>query len=147
MVDHDLVYGKVDSIKTCLSRIRDVTHLDAGSLDDIDAQDIFVLNLQRAVQSTLDLASHIVASEGLGLPENLKDNFILLRQASIIDEKLSQKMSKMVGFRNIAVHEYQAIDIDMLKSILLHHLEDFEAFYLAILQHFKLSINKQANDK
>ena len=138
MVDGDLVYEKVNNIQNCLKRIRDVTHLDPQSLDNIDVQDIFTLNLQRAVQSTIDLASHVVAAEGLGLPEDLKENFTLLTKSKIISAECTQHMVRMVGFRNIAVHEYQDLDVRVLKSILEHNLRDLETFYSAILQHFHL---------
>ncbi len=57
MPDRDVVLAKVAAIQKCLKRIRDVTGLDPDRLDDPDAQDIFVLNLQRAIQSTIDLAT------------------------------------------------------------------------------------------
>jgi uncharacterized protein YutE (UPF0331/DUF86 family) len=43
-------------------------------------------------------------------------------------------MQKMVGFRNIAVHDYKSMDVKILDSIIEHHLMDFEKFYLQILK-------------
>ena len=139
MPDKDVVFAKVDIVQRCLRRIRETTGLDPQSLDNIDKQDIFVLNLQRAVQAAIDLAAHIVASEGIGLPETLKDNFRLLRDAGIINEVLTSRMESMSGFRNIAVHDYRAMDIAILKSILSKHLKDLEDFYTAVLVHFKFA--------
>ena len=139
MVDKDIVFRKVENIQRCLSRIRDVTGLKPERLDNLDAQDVFVLNLQRAVQSALDLAAHVIASEGLGLPSSLKENFSLLHKAGIISSDLSERLQRMVSFRNIAIHEYENIDVDVLKSILEHHLPDVESFYTAIIQYFNLS--------
>ena len=139
MVDSDVVFMKVGNIQRCLKRIRDVTALKAESLDNPDIQDVFVLNLQRTIQSSLDLAAHVVASEGLGLPSSLKENFSLLQNSGVISEDLSMSMQRMVGFRNIAIHEYEDIDANVLKSILQHHLSDVESFYVAILQHFGLT--------
>ncbi len=108
------------------------------SLTDINVQDIFVLNLQRAVQSVIDLAAHVVTSEDLGLPASLRDNFRLMNEAGIIDEKLKQHMESMVGFRNIAVHEYQKLENDILGVILTKHLTDLEDFYKAVIKHYQL---------
>jgi uncharacterized protein YutE (UPF0331/DUF86 family) len=140
MVDNDVVLRKVGNIQRCLKRIRDVTGLRPESLDNLDAQDVFVLNLQRAVQSSLDLAAHVIASEGLGLPSSLKENFSLLQKAGIISADLSDRLQRMVSFRNIAIHEYENIDVDVLKSILKHHLPDVEGFYTAIIEHYRLSV-------
>lgn len=135
MPDNDVVLAKVASIQRCLGRIRDVTALDPVSLDDIDRQDIFVLNLQRAIQTCIDLAAHVVSSEGLGLPQTVRENFSLLRDHSIVDSETAERMQKMAGFRNIAIHEYQALDVNILKSILTDNLRDLEEFYTAILRY------------
>lgn len=68
MVDQDILLAKIASIQKCLERIRRVTGGNCDSLDDPDVQDIFVLNLQRAVQAAIDLAAHQVADEKIGLP-------------------------------------------------------------------------------
>jgi uncharacterized protein YutE (UPF0331/DUF86 family) len=107
-------------------------------LDDIDKQDIFVLNLQRAVQAVLDLAAHVIAAGGLGLPKDLKEQFNILHLQGIISKDLSVRMEQMAGFRNIAVHEYQIINLDILKNILQNHLPDLEAFYTAIIIYYRL---------
>lgn len=139
MPDRDVVLAKVAVIQRCIKRIRTTTGLKPDSLDDIDKQDIFVLNLQRGVEAAISLAAHVIASEGLGLADTVKGNFKLLKNAGIIKDDLTHKMESMAGFRNIAVHDYQSIDTDILKSILTDHLKDLENFYTSILFHFKFT--------
>ncbi len=139
MPDKDVVLAKVAAIQRCLKRIKETTRLDPNSIDEIDKQDIFILNLQRAVQAAIALATHIVASEGLGLSDTIKDNFKFLKKAGIINEELTLRMESMVGFRNIAIHDYQTIDRDILKSILSNNLKDLEDFYTTVLLHFKVA--------
>jgi uncharacterized protein YutE (UPF0331/DUF86 family) len=136
MPDKDVVIAKIASIQKCLKRIEEVTSLDPASLDNIDKQDIFILNLQRAVQACIDLATHIVASGSLGMPETVRENFEILKDSDVIDADLALKMEKMTGFRNIAIHDYQALDLDILKSILANNLQDMEEFYTAVVRHF-----------
>lgn len=133
MPDRDVVLAKVAAIQKCLRRIKDVTGLDPDRLDELNTQDIFILNLQRAIQSTIDLATHVVASEGLGIPDTIRGNFVLLENAKIITKTLSKKMQSMVGFRNIAIHDYQTLDVDILKAILSKNLKDLEQFYIILL--------------
>ena len=142
MLDRDVVLAKVAAIQKCLRRIKHVTDLDPDRLDELDAQDIFVLNLQRAIQSAIDLATHIVASEGLGIPDTIRGNFLLLEHAKVISRSLSRKMQAMVGFRNIAIHDYQVLDVDILKAILTKHLKDPEQFYTTVLTRFNLAKRK-----
>jgi uncharacterized protein YutE (UPF0331/DUF86 family) len=136
MPDKDIVMAKVAIIQRCLKRIQETTHLDPESLNDIDKQNIFVLNLQRAVQAVIDLATHIVASEGLGLPDTIEDNFNLLYEGKIIHRELAKRMEGMVGFRNIAVHNYESLNEGILKSILGKDLADLEEFYTTVLDYF-----------
>lgn len=143
MPDRDIVLAKTASVQRCLRRIKGVTGLRPDSLEELDVQDIFVLNLQRAVQASIDLAAHIVASGGLGFADTIKGNFVLLEKDGIINKKLSKKMQAMVGFRNIAIHDYQAVDVKILKAILTKNLKDLEDFYAGILIHFKFVKKKK----
>lgn len=137
MPDKDVVFAKVATIQRCLKRIKETTGLDPVSLNNIDKQDIFILNLQRAVQAAIDLATHIVASEGLGLSDTIRGNFKLLQDAGMLNEEITRKMESMVGFRNIAIHDYEVIDKEVLKSILSGNLKDIEDFYTTLLLYFK----------
>jgi uncharacterized protein YutE (UPF0331/DUF86 family) len=139
MVDRDVVIAKINSIQKCLKRIKEITKLDPKSLENLDTEEIVILNLQRAIQSSIDLAAHIVADEGLGVPRELRENFDLLRQKNVLTDELTKRLRKMVGFRNIAVHEYDTINIDILKSILQHNLKDIEEFYMSVLRYYNLS--------
>ncbi len=137
MIDEDIVFEKINRIQNCLQRIYKTVDSDLSRLDSYDTQDIVTLNLQRAIQLTIDLAAHVVRAESLGLPQSLKENFQLLWNNKIIDISLKERMERMVGFRNIAVHDYQTLNPEILKSIVQDHLKDFEDFYTMVLHHFK----------
>jgi len=136
MAYEDIILAKVANIQRCLKRINEITGGEPESLLDINKQDIFVLNLERAIEATIDIAAHIVASEGLGLASTIRENFEVLYESGIIDKELMDKMQKMVGFRNIAVYEYTSLNIEILKSILKNNLGDIEEFYTLILKKF-----------
>lgn len=138
MIDKDVFFEKINRIQNCLQRIHKVVSHDISRLDNFDVQDIVTLNLQRAIQLTIDLAAHVVRSESLGMPQTLKENFQLLWQDNIIDKALKEKMERMVGFRNVAVHDYESINPEILKSIVQKHLIDIEEFYTLLVNYFKL---------
>jgi uncharacterized protein YutE (UPF0331/DUF86 family) len=134
MVDRDLVLAKVETLERSLARI-DSARQRAG-LDALDRQDIIVLNLQRAVQAMLDLAAHVVAREGLGVPDELAASFALLKRAGILDDEFADRMRRMTGFRNVAVHEYRKLDPGVVDSIVRDRLGDLRAFARIILERF-----------
>ncbi len=138
MVDRDIIFAKISAIQRCLKRIDDVTKGDPEAIENLDVEEIVILNLQRAIQSSVDLAAHIVADEAWGMPRELRENFDLLSKNRLLSEDLTKRLRKMVGFRNIAVHEYETISTEILKSILRHHLKDLEEFYMNVLQFYDL---------
>ena len=139
MVEKDIILAKTATIQRCLQRIKESTQLVPSSLEDFDIQDIFVLNLQRAVQAAIDIATHVIVSEGWELPDTLKKHFAILEQKKVLDHQLSEQLQKMIGFRNIAVHDYQSINIEVLKNILLKNLTDLETFYHKIIDRYELN--------
>jgi uncharacterized protein YutE (UPF0331/DUF86 family) len=136
MLEKDAILSKISIIKKCLNTIQKVTGLDPTILDDFIVEDVFVLNLQRAIQASIDIANIIIAMNGWRLPASYKDSFKELLKQKIIDQATFEQMSKMVGFRNIAVHEYQELNRAILESILKNNLIDLEKFYSLIYTRF-----------
>lgn len=139
MFEKDVVLSKISIIKNCLDRIKKVTKFVPQSLDEFDKQDIFVLNLQRTIQASIDIANLVISQNGYRLPNSYKMAFQILYENGWLESATCKLMQKMVGFRNIAIHDYQEIDIEILKSILTKNLSDFERFYKQILKKFDQS--------
>ena len=76
----------------------------------------------------------IIKKRKLGIPQTSRESFELLYTANIIDQILATKMKHMVGFRNVAVHEYQTLNLDVLESIIENHLHDFREFSSTIIR-------------
>jgi uncharacterized protein YutE (UPF0331/DUF86 family) len=132
-MDKDIISAKLESLRRCLQRIKEKTPLsDATLSNDNDLQDIICLNIERAVQVCVDIASHIIASSDLPAPGSMGECFEQLRKMGIISDELAGRMKKAVGFRNIAVHSYQEISWKVVYSIITTRLEDFIEFSKAI---------------
>ena len=124
-------------VKNCLNTIQKATGLDPEKLDDVIIQDVFVLNLQRAIQASIDMANVVISDKGLKLPAAYKECFQILRKNQLIEQDIEKRVINMVGFRNIAVHDYQQIDVEILKSILRKNLKDFEEYYAVIYEMYR----------
>jgi len=132
---NDVILNKISVIERCKNRILDVYDQNPDNLKDFTKQDSIILNVQRACEACIDLAMHIVAQERLGLPQTSRDAFDILQSHSIIEEKIAYRLKAMVGFRNIAVHDYQTLSLDILQQIIDKHLEDFTDFTKQILKY------------
>lgn len=139
MPDRDVVTVKLAVVERCLARIADVNGGQGKQhLRPLDIEDIAAINLQRAIQAAIDLALHIVASEGYGIPESTADSFTLLERQGIMDSDLAGRLRRMVGFRNISIHDYQSVNPDIMEAILDRHLGDLRAFGECIVDAFRL---------
>jgi len=125
----DVVLNKIQTIQRCLKRIREeyVGHEESFE-ENFTKQDSVILNLERASQASIDIATHIVKTRNLGLPNTSRELFDLLLEGHIITENISRQMQGIVGFRNIAVHDYQNLNIEIVVAIVEKHLGDFEGF-------------------
>jgi uncharacterized protein YutE (UPF0331/DUF86 family) len=138
VIDRDLVLARIATIDRCLARIAEVRGERRQDLLPVDVDDIASLNLQRAIQAAIDLANHVISTEGYGTPDSTAGVFTLLQQRGVLEADLATRLRKMVGFRNIAVHEYQTLDPAILESILVRHLGDLRALAIQVSERFGL---------
>jgi len=135
-MDRHLIEERIESLRRCILRIKEKCPESAGELEkDADAQDIITLNLTRAVQLSVDIAAHWIASfEDIPAPGTMGGMFEALTRKKLISESLGERMRLSVGFRNIAVHNYEAMDWRIVHAICTTHLTDFSAFARAVYE-------------
>ena len=126
----DVLLGKRQSIERCLSRVRQAW-AQPSTLpfeEDYDKQDVIVLNLQRACEQAIDMANHVVNARKLGWPRTSAESFDLLAQTGMIPASTAANMKAMVGLRNVVVHQYQDLDLDIIRAVVRDHLDDLSDF-------------------
>jgi uncharacterized protein YutE (UPF0331/DUF86 family) len=106
---------------------------DLTRLEDPMVLDAVVLNLQRACEQAIDAACREVSRRGLGVPTDSADAFTILEQERILPTPVAERMRRMVGFRNVAVHEYRRLDPAVVRTVVAHRLGDFEALCRALV--------------
>lgn len=125
----DVLLNKAATIERCVARARDEYNADPETFaTNFTRQDAAILNIQRACEAVLDMGHHIIRREGLGLPQSSRDVFALLATAHWLQPELAESMKHMVGFRNIAVHEYQTLQLPITVNIIQSHLDEFLAY-------------------
>jgi uncharacterized protein YutE (UPF0331/DUF86 family) len=125
----DVLVNKVAIIERCLTRLHEVYEDNEKNLfENATKQDSIILNLQRACEAAIDLAMHLVRKQELGVPQESREAFELLVRAGLLDRELAQRMKRMVGFRNVAIHDYTGLNYEVVKTIITERLEDFSAF-------------------
>ena len=133
----DVILNKAASIERCLQRILEEYAGDNQNLvANQTKQDAIILNLQRACETAIDLAMYVVNQRRLGTPQESRDAFVLLQTAGILPADLATRMQRMVGFRNIAVHEYTRLNLEVVQAIITKQLTDFKLFSATIVKAF-----------
>lgn len=136
---NDILINKMATIQRCLKRINEEFNLEKSNCEEefrlsFTKQDSVVLNLQRACEASIEIANHLIKSRQLGVPQSARDSFQLLAQNQCIAQDTAEVLKKMVGLRNIAVHDYQALNIDIVIAVVRNHLPDFELFCSEVKQ-------------
>lgn len=80
------------------------------------------------------MGQHLIRRQCLGVPQSARDVFALLASAGWVEAGLADSMKRMVGFRNIAVHDYQAVQLPIVLDIIRLHLDEFLQFSRQILK-------------
>lgn len=132
-MDSYVLQTKLESLIRCVNRIKAQNISAVDELEnDIDKQDVIILNLQRAVQICVDIGNHILLDFNSPTPSTMAETFRQMAKNNIISDSLSKDLGRAVGFRNIAVHQYEDIDCRIIFSIIKEHLDDFKLFAEAI---------------
>ena len=125
----DVLINKAATIERCVARAQEEYSANPESFaTNFTRQDAAILNIQRACEAALDMGQHIIRRKRLGVTQSARDTFTLLQQAGWINESVAEQMKRMVGFRNVAVHDYQALQLPITTNILTQHLNDFLAY-------------------
>lgn len=128
-MDEQLINEKIDTLRRCIQRIESKRPEMVQALEsDLDSQDIISLNLQRAVQLCVDIGTHIIANNDMEAPNTMAETFEKLFQMDMISDSTSTNMIKAVGFRNIAVHNYQKVNWKIVYNICHEKLDNFKLF-------------------
>lgn len=96
--------------------------------NNIDLRGAVERYLYLAIQATIDLAESVIAFKGLRKPSTMSEAFYILNEETLIPQRLTKELVKMVGFRNIIAHDYEDIDYDIVYSVLQRGLKDIEEF-------------------
>jgi len=135
---NDIVLNKKESVERCIKQIR-VYYASPSDIpfeENYMKQDAIAVNMQRACEQCIDLANHTIKKRKLGLPKESRESFRLLTRNGIIPRDLAANLENMVGFRNILVHQYQDLDIQLMVDVIENHLDDLIDFTNYIVSAF-----------
>ena len=133
VADTALVIRKLRALRTHREELREYSSITLDAYrSDWKVQRIVERTLQMMVEICADVASHLVSASDLRVGTSVADAFRSLGEAAILPPELTPRMTAMAGFRNILVHQYEAVDPAVVVTVLRRYLDDFMAFDAAI---------------
>ena len=140
MVDPAVVQSRLQSIQEMLDILQRHRRKTLSEyIANRDAQLATEHALFLAIQSLLDLGSHILSDAQVSNIADYRDVIIKLGQTKVLPSHFADSIADMAGFRNRLIHEYQDIDPKKVHEFLQHRLDDFEEFMRHIRDHFSLA--------
>lgn len=128
-MDEEVLLTKLESLIKCVLRIESQNVQSVEEIEsNLDKQEIIILNLQRAVQICVDIGNHILLDYPTPTPTTMAETFKRLFENNLISNENAVNLSHAVGFRNIAVHQYENIDCRIIFAVVKNNLNDFRTF-------------------
>ena len=131
MVDLDRIHQRLELLAGYLHELRRLRDLPVVEYLQHEAYAGRYL-IQVAAQTCIDLANHIIASEGWRAPRNFGDSFTVLHEHGVINDELAGRLRGLAGLRNRLVHVYDEIDDVRVHAALAIGLPDLDAFATAV---------------
>ncbi|MDX1997837.1 MAG: DUF86 domain-containing protein [Thermoanaerobaculia bacterium] len=127
MTDVDLVARRLAFLETYVADLRRLARPELLRTD-VREERFVAHTLQLAIQAALDVASHIVSDDHLGEPESNRDLFDALAKGGWVSTDFAETLGQMADFRNVLVHGYTALNLDVLEKVSTERLEDLLRF-------------------
>ena len=135
MVDRELVLRRVAALDTYLAQLAEARQVEATAYaGDWRAQRVLERTLHLAIEVCMDLADHALADRALPVPGTAAEAFMVLAREGIVEADLATALARMVGFRNLLVHDYMRLDPDRVLKLAATGVNDIERFRERVLQ-------------
>lgn len=128
---------KSTSLERCVLRAREEYAKDPYNLEtNFTVQDAVLMNVVRACEQAFDIAQIAIKIKQLPRPDTNKQLFSVLAKAGIINEKLLLTLEGIVGFRNICIHDYEQINMNIVRNVVETKLEALLDFAADVVSFF-----------
>lgn len=126
---NEVITNKIQSIQLCIARAREEYAAAPEHFGtNFTRQDAAILNVIRACEQAIDLANHVIKDFKLGIPTSSAESFELLQKHAVIAPEMASQLKKMVYFRNLVIHNYQQMELEIVKAVIVSGLDDLIAF-------------------
>ena len=133
-----LIAKKLSRLKEYVSYLKTLKDLPLKTFEeDFKARGAAERYLHLAIESVIDIGNEIISIQQLRKPDQYKDIPDILAESGIIPRDFAAEIAKMIGFRNLLVHDYAVIDVTLEYKFLETRIKDFEEYMKHIANWLK----------
>jgi len=146
-VEKSLIIAKLSKLREYIGFLKELQTVSMEDLvNDFKIRGAVERYLQVSIECMIDVGNEIISSLQLQRPERYKDIPYILAKAGIIPKDYAETMASMIGFRNLLVHDYASINLNLVYEFLRTKLSDLNAFIKYIVEWLERR-SPQANQK
>ncbi|MEM5832198.1 MAG: DUF86 domain-containing protein [Candidatus Aenigmatarchaeota archaeon] len=106
-------------------------------LSNEDYQNMIMHCMLKAIQASIDIGNNIIQIKKFREPSSYKEIFDILWENKIIGKELKEELKKLASFRNVLVHLYTEIDLEIVYNVFKEkrvYLEEFAKAVKELIQ-------------
>ena len=139
MTNLSVAENKISSVKKYLSILKSYQDYSIEEIrTDTTLRGAVERYLYLVCQAAIDLAEVIISISGFRKPTTMSESFVILAEENVIKTEMKDKMTKLVGFRNVLAHEYEELNYEILYDVLRNRLQDMTEFIQTSEKFFNL---------
>lgn len=133
-----IVKARIRKVEECVADLQGIRELPARSFfENRTVRAAAERLLQVAIQSVLDIGSHIIAERGFREADGYAEIIDILGEEGVLPKRFAARIRGMAGLRYILVHDYLAVDPKELRKH-LERLKDFERYCRYVVEYLRL---------
>ena len=137
MLDKERILAKIDELDTYSNELTQIIPASFEEYQRTERKRACERLLQLCIECVIDVCRLFVSGLRLGLPSEENDLFDKMLKKKILSKEMNSLLKEMRGFRNILVHEYAAVDDELVFKTMKEKLDDFKRFKKEVLD-FKI---------
>lgn len=128
-IEKSLIIAKLSKLREYIGFLKELQAFSREDLiSDFKIRGATERYLQVSIECMIDIGNEIISSLQLQRPERYGDIPYILAKAGVIPEDYAETMALMIGLRNLLVHDYASINLNLVYDFLQTKLSDFNAF-------------------
>ena len=135
-LDRTLILNHLTKIEAAVAVLEKHRMVTARDLErSVELRWTLERGLQVVIQNILDVSAHILASQFKNDWDDYRSLIEKLGVHDVIPVSFAEQLKGIAGFRNVLVHEYMQVDLEIVEKALRTRLNTFREFARYIMQY------------